>query len=51
MATRKYAVGVWNKQTKKYEVHHKTDVLEYAQAVAELARQKGATTIVLIAKD
>lgn len=45
---RKYAVGVWNAETKKYEVHHRTDIYEYAKAQAAVINQNGAVAIVLI---
>jgi hypothetical protein len=45
---KKYAVGVWNDKTKKYEVHHRTDIHEYAKAQAAIINQNGAVAIVLI---
>ena len=44
---KKYAVGIWNAETKKYEVHHRTDILEYAKAQAAIINANGAVAIVL----
>lgn len=32
MANRKYAVGIWDSEKSRYEIHDRTDILQYAQA-------------------
>lgn len=32
MANRKYAVGIWDSEKTRYEIHDRTDILEYACA-------------------
>lgn len=32
MANRKFAVGIWDSKKTRYEIHDRTDILQYAQA-------------------
>lgn len=46
--TRKYAVGIWNDDSNKYEIHHKTDIYNYAKTQRDYAIKNGLKAIILI---
>lgn len=45
---KKFAVGIWNKETQTYEIHERTDIHEYAKAKRDEALKNGLTAIVMI---
>lgn len=48
MEPKKYAVGIWNPETTKYEIHDRTNILEYAQSKRDEYIKQGLKAITLV---
>lgn len=48
MEQRKYAVGIWDQETTRYEIHDRTNIPEYARAKRDEYIKQGLKAITLV---